>query len=156
MQRELKRLLHSNQLEQDLLGLVTAAGGGLSSRDLAELTNMTVNEIEDTLHTVAGRSFASRREPGTAGAVYILGHEELQITAARILGAAKLTGYLSACISGLSNTASSGLQGRQSICCVVTIGCCTLPRTSLGSLDALPISRVTTGCWMSPAAILPL
>ena len=42
MQRELKRLLHGTQAEQDLLGLVAAAGGGLSAADLAELTGLPV------------------------------------------------------------------------------------------------------------------
>jgi hypothetical protein len=37
-QRELKQLLGGTPAEQDLLGLVAAAGGGLSSADLAELT----------------------------------------------------------------------------------------------------------------------
>ena len=84
MQRELKRLLHGDQAEQDLLGLVTAAGGGLSAGDLAELTGLPLYEIEENLHAVAGRTFtsrASRWQPGTAPPVYVLGHEELQTAA---------------------------------------------------------------------------
>jgi hypothetical protein len=86
MQRELKRLLQGTRVEQDLLGLVTAAGGGLSEKDLAALTGLPAFEIEENLHAVAGRTFtirASRWQPGT---VYVLGHEELQTAAAASLG----------------------------------------------------------------------
>ena len=60
MQRELKRLLHGNPAEQDLLGLVAAAGGGLSAGDLAELTGLPRYEIEENLNAVAGRTFTAR------------------------------------------------------------------------------------------------
>ena len=96
MQRELKRLLYGDQGQQDLLGLVTAAGGGLSARDLAELTGTWVHDIEESLRTVAGRTFASRAgywQPGTAPPVYVLGHEELQAAAAVRLGPARLERY---------------------------------------------------------------
>jgi len=36
--QELQRLLHGTTAEQDLLGLLTAANGGLSGPDLEELT----------------------------------------------------------------------------------------------------------------------
>jgi hypothetical protein len=96
MQRELKRLLHGAQTELDLLGLVTAAGGGLSAQDLAELTGLPVYEVEENLHAVAGRTFASRVsrwQPGIAPPVYVLGHEELQVAATGYLGQARLTEY---------------------------------------------------------------
>ena len=96
MQRELKRLLHGTQAEQDLLGLVTAAGGGLSTEDLEELTGLSGYEIEETLHAVAGRTFSSRAslwQPGAAPLVYVLGHEELQKTAIRYLGKTRLEEY---------------------------------------------------------------
>ena len=96
MQRELKRLLHGNQAEQDLLGLVTAAGGGLSAGDLASLTGLSVYDIEDNLHAVAGRTFTSRAslwQPGTAPLVYVLGHEELQTAATTALGQTRLEQY---------------------------------------------------------------
>jgi Domain of unknown function (DUF4062) len=96
MQRELKRLLHGDQAEQDLLGLVTAAGGGLSPRDLAELTGLPDYDIEENLNAVAGRTFArhaSRWQPGTGPAVYVLGHEELQAAATAFLGPARLHAY---------------------------------------------------------------
>ena len=96
MQRELKRLLRGDQAEQDMLGLVAAGGGGLSARDLAELTGLPVYDIEVSLHAVAGRTFTSRAsiwQPSTAPPVYVLGHEELQAAAADYLGRARLQGY---------------------------------------------------------------
>ena len=96
MQRELKRLRHGSQDEQDLLGMVTAAGGGLSADDLAELTGVNVRDIQESLHAVAGRTFTSRvsqwqSRPGSP--VYVLGHEELQTAATESLGPERLKKY---------------------------------------------------------------
>ncbi|WP_194820891.1 tetratricopeptide repeat protein, partial [Micromonospora sp. S-DT3-3-22] len=96
MERELKRLLAGTPAEQDLLGLLTAAGGGLSGPDLAELTGWSVWQVEDHLRTVAGRSFTSRSShwrPDAAPQVYVLGHEEVQRQAVNMLGADRLAGY---------------------------------------------------------------
>ena len=96
MQRELKRLLRGTPAEQDLLGLVTAAGGGLSAPDLAGLTGIAVYDIEENLRAVAGRSFTRRAghwQPGEAPPVYVLGHEELQVAAAAALGPGRLHGH---------------------------------------------------------------
>jgi hypothetical protein len=96
MRRELKRLLRGTPAEKDLLGLVTAAGGGLSARDLAELAELPEYEISDTLGSVAGRSFASypsRLQPGARPDVYVLGHEELVRAAVAALGAERLAAY---------------------------------------------------------------
>ncbi len=96
MQRELKRLLHGDQAEQNMLGLVTAAGGGLSAEDLAELTGLPIYEIEENLRAVAGRTFNARASawlPGATAQVYVLGHEELQTAAAHSLGKARLMEY---------------------------------------------------------------
>ena len=87
--QELQRLLHGTPAEQDLLGLLTAARGGLSGPDLEELTGAPLWEIEEILHTVAGRTFtrrASQLGTGTGPEVYLLGHEELQAAATRYLG----------------------------------------------------------------------
>ncbi|MFE9632719.1 hypothetical protein [Streptomyces sp. NPDC006463] len=95
-ERELKRLLHGTPLEQDLLGLVTAAGGGLSATDLAELTGCPGHDIEQHLQTVAGRTFSvhtSHWRPADGPGVYVLGHEELQTTAVTVLGEHRLAGY---------------------------------------------------------------
>jgi hypothetical protein len=88
MQRELKHLLHGNQTEQDVLGLLAAAGGGLSAADLAELSGVPGYEIEELLTTVAARSFTARESVwryGVAPQVYVFGHEELRAAATRFL-----------------------------------------------------------------------
>ena len=91
-ERELKRILRGTSHEQGLVGLVTASGGGLSSRRPAELTGRQPWEIEDSLHAVAGRTFT--RRPTTVGPeVYLLGHEELQSAATRYLGDTHLAEY---------------------------------------------------------------
>ena len=94
--QELQRLLRGAVAEQDLLGLLTAARGGLSGPDLEELTGTPLWEIEHVLHTVAGRTFtrrASQWAPGTGPEVYLLGHEELHAAACRYLGTPRLASY---------------------------------------------------------------
>jgi transcriptional regulator with XRE-family HTH domain len=86
--QELQRLLHGSTVEQDLLGLLTAARGGLTGPDLAELADIPLWEAEDTLRTAAGRTFSSRpslNSPGKRQDVYLLGHEELQAAATHYL-----------------------------------------------------------------------
>jgi hypothetical protein len=95
MRRELRRLLHGPAALRDLLGMVTAAGGGLSAHDLADLTGLPPFEVTGNLETVSGRTFTSRLsgwQPGTAPPVYVLGHEELQKIALEDLGD-QLAGY---------------------------------------------------------------
>ena len=95
--REIKRLVKGTEAEQDLLGLLTAAAGGLSGPDLAELTGLPAWEIEEHLHTVSGRSFGrevSQWQPGTLPEVYLLGHPELRQLAVTHLGATRLQAYL--------------------------------------------------------------
>lgn len=83
-ERELKHLIEAGGLDYDLLALVTAAGGGLSAEDLAELTGAVPYTVRDILRTRAGRTF------GVRVAVYLLGHEELQAQAEEMLGPAEL------------------------------------------------------------------
>jgi len=97
MQADLERLRNGSLLERDLLGLVTAAGGGLSGRDLQELStdpDVTEWDIDQLLSTVAGRSFASRAPRwNDRPRVYLLGHEELQQDAIRAYGPRRLVCY---------------------------------------------------------------
>ncbi|PSL53892.1 hypothetical protein B0I31_108339 [Saccharothrix carnea] len=88
MERDLKRLLTGTPVEQDLLGLLTAAGGGLTTSDLAELSGISQWEIEDHLRTTAGRSFVRRPglRPADSPDVHLLAHEQLQLTAVEMLG----------------------------------------------------------------------
>jgi hypothetical protein len=96
MEGELKRLLLGDQVEQDLLGLLTASRGGLSGNDLAELTDKPTWEVDDVLRTVTGRSFRVRPNRWLADTqpdVYLLGHEELQEAATKYLGKVRLEAY---------------------------------------------------------------
>ncbi|MET9675223.1 hypothetical protein ABZY68_19315 [Streptomyces sp. NPDC006482] len=83
-ERELKRILEAGGLPYDLLGLLTAAGGGLTADDLAELTGAVPYRVRDVLRTGPGRTFALR------GDAYLLAHEELVAGAGEMLGEWKL------------------------------------------------------------------
>lgn len=89
MIRDLKRLLTGTALSRDILGFVTAAGGGLSARDLIELTGASTWQVQEELRTVAGRSFS--QHPGKPP-VYVLAHDELIGMAVEML-APELEGY---------------------------------------------------------------
>lgn len=96
MERDLDRMLTGAEIDQNLLGLVVAAGGGLTGADLAELTGCSPRHVERKLSTVAGRSFVSRRShwpSGDAQFAYVMGHEELQRAAAAELGERRLAAY---------------------------------------------------------------
>ena len=92
-QQELKRLLADQSGDRDLLGLVAAAGGGLTTRDLAELTARQAWQVEDRLRATAGRTFVTG--PGTwqNQETYVLGHEELQKEAVSLFGDEALEAY---------------------------------------------------------------
>ncbi|MFD5633542.1 hypothetical protein ACFWJM_05270 [Streptomyces sp. NPDC127077] len=95
-QSELVRLLDGTPVEQDLLGLLTAARGGLTGPDLRELTGADLVNIERILHTVSGRTFNRRFaawRPDNGSQVYLLGHEELHNAACHYLGSDRLAGY---------------------------------------------------------------
>jgi hypothetical protein len=94
--QELKRLLDGSAAEQAVLGILTAARGGLSAKDLEELSGVPLWEVEKILHTAAGRTFtrrASRWASGAGQETYLLGHEELQATAVAYIGERWLAGY---------------------------------------------------------------
>ncbi|MFI1653861.1 hypothetical protein ACH4ZU_02830 [Streptomyces sp. NPDC020472] len=86
-ERELKGLRSARGLPSDLLGLLTAAGGGLTADDLAELTGEDPYEVRDFLRTSAGRTFAR------VGDAYLLAHEELQNLATEMVGPRELGRY---------------------------------------------------------------
>ena len=93
--QELQRLLSGSTAEQDMLGLVAAARGGLSCRDLAELADVPLWEAERILHASAGRTFESRPSLSPVRdrpEVYLLGHEELLAAALYYLDG-RLLGY---------------------------------------------------------------
>ncbi|MFD3677087.1 hypothetical protein [Streptomyces sp. NPDC058613] len=89
MLRELAVLLGGDPVERDLLGVLTAAGGGLTARDLGELIHRPAWEVREHLGSFAGRSFAVRESvwhpderpderSDERSDVYVLGHEELR------------------------------------------------------------------------------
>ncbi|UQS26629.1 hypothetical protein L1857_29405 [Amycolatopsis thermalba] len=87
MEGDLQHLMRGSRVEQDLLGLLTAAGGGLSTPDLAELIGVSEWAIDNHLGTSAGRSFTRRGSVSSGGHdVYLLAHERLQTTARSMLG----------------------------------------------------------------------
>ncbi|WP_213083953.1 hypothetical protein, partial [Streptomyces alboniger] len=85
--------LRGDRAQVDLLGLVTAAQGGLTLRDLVELTRLLPYELEARLSSVFGRSLETRtrwdleEEKG-----YLFAHETLREQAAQALGPA-VAGY---------------------------------------------------------------
>ncbi|MCC8250488.1 hypothetical protein [Saccharothrix luteola] len=96
MERDLKSLLAGPDLGRTLLGLVVAAGGGLTAYDLAELAHTGAWQVRDHLKTVSGRSFTRRDSdlnPGADPEIYLLAHEELQVTATEMLGPAELASH---------------------------------------------------------------
>ncbi|MEV6159475.1 hypothetical protein AB0L53_55000 [Nonomuraea sp. NPDC052129] len=90
-ERELEALLDSGGPEHHLLGLVASAGGGLSSADLAELTELPERVVVRHLRAVSGRTFRSRGSPEAK--VYVLAHEELHEAAIESLGEAEVAAY---------------------------------------------------------------
>jgi len=64
---ELTQLLAGSQLQRDVLGQITAAGGGLTLDDLEELTEQPPYEIEGLLGGLFGRSVGSRIGATSAG-----------------------------------------------------------------------------------------
>ncbi|GIE77340.1 hypothetical protein Aph02nite_32900 [Actinoplanes philippinensis] len=86
-ERELDRLADGTPAEQELLGLLTAARGGLSGQDLAELTTLSPRRIAKQLGAASARTFSRRAQQWRPDAdVYLLGHEELQKRAEALLG----------------------------------------------------------------------
>jgi hypothetical protein len=59
-EQELKRLLRGSSAERDLVGTLAAARGALSAAELGELIGVPLWEVEEILHTVAGRTFMRR------------------------------------------------------------------------------------------------
>ena len=89
---ELRLRLHADSGDREVIALITAAGGGLTVSELAELTGRLHFEIQDRLSAVLGRSLYSRvrydAEPeGAHERVYLFAHETLRAAADKILHA---------------------------------------------------------------------
>ncbi|MEU8512975.1 hypothetical protein AB0C76_15520 [Kitasatospora sp. NPDC048722] len=80
-----------DQVGSGLLAVVTVARGGLTGRDLAELTGVRPHDIDMRLHRITGRGLLPEKSGYTAAPDadirrYILGHDELYRTARAKLG----------------------------------------------------------------------
>ena len=91
-EEELHSLLNGTPLQQDLLGLLIASGGGLALPDLETLTRVAPHHIRQVLRGVTGRTFTARGADG-ADRVYLMAHETLQAEAVQSLGRWRLSGY---------------------------------------------------------------
>ena len=93
---ELQELLAGSPLQQDVLGYITASGGGLTLPDLEQLTKRAPFELNSLLDGVFGRSVQSRSgTPGihrTGERVYLFAHETLRTIAEQQFGGT-LAGY---------------------------------------------------------------
>ncbi|MCD2193605.1 trypsin-like peptidase domain-containing protein [Actinomycetospora endophytica] len=94
---ELSDVLRGPSLHQDVAGLITASGGGLTLSDLIGLTGAPPYQLEPLLGGVFGRTVAgrtSRTAPAgrTGERVYLFAHETLRKTAAEQFGH-QLQGY---------------------------------------------------------------
>lgn len=95
MEDELVRLVDGSPLEQEIIGLLAACAGGLTTADLAYLTRSPGWRIDRLLGSVAGRTFTTRPSgfrPGVDQEIHLLGHAELGSTAVDMLGDA-VDGY---------------------------------------------------------------
>ncbi|WP_165939927.1 DUF7779 domain-containing protein [Saccharopolyspora aridisoli] len=88
MKQELRSLLGAVG-NQEVLGLITAAGGGLTVTDLAEITDTPAEALQDLIN---GCSFTKRSE-GDRPPVYQLAHEQMHETVLQILGPRRIAKY---------------------------------------------------------------
>jgi tetratricopeptide (TPR) repeat protein len=85
--RELAERLRAGPLHEDLIGLITASGGGLTRDDLAELAGASPFTVADLLSGAFGRSVATRTQrPTAARPGYVLAHRTLREAAELELG----------------------------------------------------------------------
>ncbi|MFC0527196.1 trypsin-like peptidase domain-containing protein [Phytohabitans kaempferiae] len=98
---ELTELLAGPPAHRDVLGLITACGGGLSLDELEELTGHPRFELDGMLGGLFGRTVAGRADAtgGDARRVFLLAHETLRQEAIERLGA-RLRGEYRARIHG--------------------------------------------------------
>ncbi|MBN1174861.1 MAG: hypothetical protein JXA67_22065, partial [Micromonosporaceae bacterium] len=86
--RELQDLLHGDRLHQDIIGLITASGGGLTLTELEELTDEPPYRLKRLLGGVFGRTITDRTDHTNTdpSRLYLFAHETLRETAALNLG----------------------------------------------------------------------
>ena len=94
--QELKRLLHGTPAQQDLLGLLTAARGGLSGPDLAELTGVPCGRSRTSCTPCPGGpspAGSADGSPQPAPRCTCWGTRNSRSAPCRYLGEQRLTGY---------------------------------------------------------------
>jgi hypothetical protein len=97
-QRELDEVLATDRHRHDglgyqVLGLVTASGGGLGDRDLQQLTGRPAFEIDRLLRGVFGRTIAGHADPHASARAFLFTHETLREQAIGRLGPDTLVGF---------------------------------------------------------------
>jgi hypothetical protein len=88
---ELGMLLSDGPIARDVLGLLTASGGGLSAADLTELTGATASDVVEVLSTNILLARPSRRVRDASR--YVFMHTVLRETAAEVLGSSDIAAY---------------------------------------------------------------
>lgn len=89
--RELLGLLSDRPIGTGIVGLITASGGGLSAKDLAQMLHVLPLDVNERLSSLNGRSLAFDHTTSAADRTYVLGHAVLWEAAVEQLG--DLTGY---------------------------------------------------------------
>lgn len=87
---ELTRLLRGSVFQRDVLGLITASGGGLTQRDLEELSGRPLYELDILFDSAFGRTLAVRtfgHQPNLIESTYLFAHDTLRIIAEQQYGA---------------------------------------------------------------------
>ena len=85
--QEMRQRLQGDDQDRDIITLITAAGGGLTAAELAELTGRPVLEIENQLDSVFGRSLRCWPLYGTTENIYLFAHDTLRASAEKMLSA---------------------------------------------------------------------
>jgi hypothetical protein len=88
--QELSILLSGDQLHRDLLGLITASGGGLTLGDLQELTGNAAYELESLFGGLLGRTLISQLDLDSRNPqrVFVFAHDTLREEAINRFGIA--------------------------------------------------------------------
>ncbi|MCP2323370.1 hypothetical protein HDA40_001877 [Hamadaea flava] len=94
-QLELRELLVARGLRRDVVGLITASGGGLTLIDLEKLTGQPRYDIAELLKSVFGRTVRGRLTPaaGDPQHVYLFAHDVLREQAVDLIGDVELAGH---------------------------------------------------------------
>ena len=93
--RELDVLLAGDRVHRDLLGLLTACGGGIQLSELEELTDVPYDDLDRTLGGVLGRTIVGRpaSDRDSAPTLLLFAHEALREQAVDSFGPRALDAY---------------------------------------------------------------